>query len=142
MLNFSAERDFVYAHRRWRDKIKAIRIDMDHVPEDERHDGFENWWDRLSDLVGVLEGRGDVLRRVCEELGADWREVAAAWGIFVDSRLRRHDLPYVSSLSLNLARYDLKFTRQRRHTGNFITHAARSDGYRRHDSLHTTQGRM
>ena len=102
MLNFSAERDFVYAHRRWRDKVKSIRVDMDHVPEEERHDGFENWWDRLSDLVGVLEGRGDVLRRVCGDLGADWKEVLAAWGIFVDNRLRRLDLQYVSLLILSI----------------------------------------
>lgn len=55
-----------------------------------------DWWDPLSDLIGILEGRGDVIERVCEELGADWKEVCAAWGIFVDTRLRRQDLPYVS----------------------------------------------
>lgn len=93
MLSYSVEREFVYAARRWKDKVKSIRVDMEHVPENERHDGFENWWDRLSDLVGVLEGRPDVLKRVCEDLGADWKEIAAAWGIFVDNRARRHDLP-------------------------------------------------
>lgn len=66
---------------------------MDQVPEAERTDDFDNWWDRLSDIVGILEGRGEIVQRVCEELGADWKEVCATWGVFVDPRLRRQDLP-------------------------------------------------
>jgi nuclear pore complex protein Nup85 len=93
LQNFTAERDFAYASRRWRDKVKAIRVEMDQVPEGDRTDDFDNWWDRLSDIVGILEGRGEIVQRVCEELGADWKEVCAAWGVFVDSRLRRQDLP-------------------------------------------------
>ncbi|KAJ7623243.1 Nup85 nucleoporin-domain-containing protein [Roridomyces roridus] len=95
LQNFAAERDFAYASRRWKDKVKAVRVEMDQVPEDDRFDDFDNWWDRLSDMVGVLEGRGEIVQRVCEELGADWKEVCAAWGIFVDPRLRREDLPDV-----------------------------------------------
>jgi nuclear pore complex protein Nup85 len=93
LQNFSTERDFVHATRRWKDKVKALRIDMDGVPEDERHDGFENWWDRLSDIVSILEGRTEAILRICGELGADWKEVCAAWGIFIDTRLRRQDIP-------------------------------------------------
>ncbi|KAJ6607496.1 Nup85 nucleoporin-domain-containing protein [Mycena sp. CBHHK59/15] len=93
LQSFAAERDFAYASRRWRDKVKAIRVEMDQIPEADRHDDFDNWWDRLSDIVGILEGRGEIVQRVCEELGADWKEVCAAWGVFVDSRLRRQDLP-------------------------------------------------
>lgn len=93
LQNFTAERDFAYASRRWKDKVKAIRVEMDQIPEADRYDDFDNWWDRLSDIVGVLEGRGEIVQRVCEELGADWKEVCAAWGVFVDSRLRRQDLP-------------------------------------------------
>ncbi|KAH9926312.1 Nup85 nucleoporin-domain-containing protein [Epithele typhae] len=93
--HFSAERDFAIASRRWRDKVKTLRLELDRVPESERDDGFENWWDRFSDIVSILEGRADVVRRVCAELGADWKEVCAAWGIFVDTRLRRQDLPEV-----------------------------------------------
>ncbi|KAF5343825.1 hypothetical protein D9757_013915 [Collybiopsis confluens] len=92
---FTAERDFAQASRRWKDKVKALRVEMDRIPEDSRFDDYDNWWDSLSDIVGILEGRGEVLQRVCEELGADWKEVCAAWGIFVDSRLRRQDLPDV-----------------------------------------------
>ncbi|KII87265.1 hypothetical protein PLICRDRAFT_113015 [Plicaturopsis crispa FD-325 SS-3] len=93
LQNFSSERDFVYASRRWKDQVKAMRVDMDRVPENDRQDDFENWWDRLSDIVSILEGRGEAIQRICEELGADWKEVCAAWAVFVDPRLRRQDLP-------------------------------------------------
>ncbi|KAF8216477.1 Nup85 nucleoporin-domain-containing protein [Mycena galopus ATCC 62051] len=95
LQNFAAERDFAYASRRWKDKVKSLRVEMDQVPEDDRSDDFDNWWDRLSDIVGILEGRGEIVQRVCEELGADWKEVCAAWGVFVDPRLGRQDLPDV-----------------------------------------------
>jgi len=90
---FSAERDFAIASRRWKDKVKVLRVELDRVPEDARDDGFENWWDQMSSLVGVLEGRHEVLKRLCIELGADWKEVCVAWGVFIDGRLRRQDLP-------------------------------------------------
>ena len=93
LINFTAEKDFAIAIRRWKDKVKALRIDMDEVPEADRSDGFSNWWDRLSDIVGILEGRPDVLQRVCEDLGADWKEVCVAWSVFVSPRMRREELP-------------------------------------------------
>ncbi|KAF8646884.1 hypothetical protein AX16_007062 [Volvariella volvacea WC 439] len=92
LQNFDVERDFVHASRRWLDKVKALRITMDRVPESERSDEFENWWDRLSDIVGILEGRSEVVKRVCFDLGADWKEVCAVWGIFVENTLRRSEL--------------------------------------------------
>jgi nuclear pore complex protein Nup85 len=55
LQNFNAERDFAYASRRWNDKVKALRIEMDRVPEDNRDDDFDNWWDRVSDIVDILE---------------------------------------------------------------------------------------
>ncbi|KAM5544312.1 hypothetical protein V8D89_001972 [Ganoderma adspersum] len=99
--HFNAERDFAVASRRWKGKVKTLRIELDRVPESERDDGFENWWDRFSDIVGILEGRDDVIKKVCLELGADWKEVCAAWGIFIDTRLRRQDLPEVVSQILD-----------------------------------------
>ena len=93
LINFTAEKDFAIAIRRWKDKMKALRIDMDEIPEANRSDSFSNWWDRLSDIVGILEGRPDVLQRVCEELGADWKEVCVAWSVFVTPRMRREELP-------------------------------------------------
>lgn len=98
LRDFSAERDFALASRKWTNQVKSLRISMDRVPEAERQDDFENWWDRLSDIVGILEGRPTVIQRVCGELGADWKEVCAAWGIFVDTRLRRQDLTYALPL--------------------------------------------
>lgn len=95
LANFTAEKDFAFALRRWGERVKALRIEMNGIPEDVRFDDFENWWDRLGDIVGILEGRPDVLQRVCEDLGADWKEVCVAWTIFVDPRMRRQDLPSV-----------------------------------------------
>lgn len=93
---FNAERDFAIASRRWKDKVKTLRIELDRISEDDRDDGFDNWWDRLSDIVGILEGRQEVLKRVCNDLGADWKEVCIAWSIFVDPRIRRQELPQVA----------------------------------------------
>ncbi|KAF7309813.1 Nuclear pore complex protein Nup85 [Mycena indigotica] len=95
LQNFAAEKDFASASRRWKDQVKAIRVEMEQIPEGERFDEFDNWWDRLSDIVGVLEGRGEMVERICAELGADWKEVCAAWGVFVEPRLRRQELPEV-----------------------------------------------
>ena len=90
---FDSERDFAISSRRWKEKIKTLRLELDRLPETDRDDGFDNWWDRFSDLVSILEGREEVLKRLCVDFGADWKEVCVAWGIFVDPRLRRQDLP-------------------------------------------------
>lgn len=92
LLMSKNSREYVLSARRWSDNVKALRLELDHVPEDARHDGFDNWWEQLSDIVGLLEGRQDVLMRVCAELGADWKEVCVAWGIFVNPRLQRTDI--------------------------------------------------
>jgi nuclear pore complex protein Nup85 len=92
---FKTEREFTLAHHRWKNQVKALRVELHHVPEDEetRFDGWDNWWDRLSDIVAILEGREEVLMRVIQDVGGGWKEVCAAWGIFVDPRLRRQELP-------------------------------------------------
>ncbi|KAF7969294.1 hypothetical protein HWV62_22433 [Athelia sp. TMB] len=99
--NFSTERDFAYASRRWNDKVKALRLELDRVPENDRHDGFDNWWERVSDIVGALEGREEILKKICEDIGGDWKEIAAAWGVFVEPRLRRQDLPDIVGQTLD-----------------------------------------
>src|SRR5437899_3058918 len=48
LMNFTAERDFANAIRRWSEKVKALRIEMDRVPENARFDHFDNWWDKMS----------------------------------------------------------------------------------------------
>ncbi|KAL1742117.1 Nup85 nucleoporin-domain-containing protein [Schizophyllum fasciatum] len=94
LQNFTSEREFMIAHHRWRERVKAVRVQMERVPEADRADDVEFWWDNLSDIVGILEGRSDIVQRVCEEFEEpDWKEVCAAWGIFVNPRLRRQELP-------------------------------------------------
>lgn len=90
---FTTEKEFFTSSRRWREKSKALRIELDRVPETDRNDGYENWWDNLSDLVGILEGREDVLQRVCVDLGGGWKEIVCTYGIWIDVGLRRADLP-------------------------------------------------
>lgn len=81
--------------KRMREKAGALRSEMDRVPYDHREDATDNWWDRLNDIVGILEGRPEVLLRVCEELDGDWKEACAAWGVFVEPNLKREGLRYV-----------------------------------------------
>ncbi|KAI9510038.1 nucleoporin Nup85-like protein [Russula earlei] len=95
IVQFSSERDFVIALRRWKERVKSLRLELDRVPEDAREDGFENWWKPFSNIVGILEGRLEVIQNICIDLNADWKEVCAAWSIFVNHRLRRQDLPEV-----------------------------------------------
>jgi nuclear pore complex protein Nup85 len=102
--HYSTERDFVVALRRWKEKVKTLRLELDRVPEDAREDNFENWWKPFSNIVGILEGRPEIIQSLCLDLNADWKEVCAAWSIFVNHRLRRQDLPYVA---LTCPRYSL-----------------------------------
>jgi nuclear pore complex protein Nup85 len=95
IVQFTTERDFVVALRRWKEKVKTLRLELDRVPEDAREDEFENWWKSFSNIVGILEGRPEVIQSICLDLNADWKEVCAVWSIFVNHRLRRQDLPCV-----------------------------------------------
>lgn len=92
--NFSTEKEFLATSRRWKDKVKALRIELDRVPERDRSDHFENWWENVSDMLGILEGREDILQRICIELGGGWKEIICVYGIWVNVSLRRADLPY------------------------------------------------
>ena len=93
LTHFSTEREFVVAQRRWQENVKSLRLALDRVPDAARKDKFENWWERISEIVGILEGRSEVVEAVCSDLGGDWKELCAAWGVFVDHRLQRQDLP-------------------------------------------------
>jgi len=95
IVQFSSERDFVVALRRWKEKVKTLRLQLDRVPEDAREDDYENWWKPFSNIVGILEGRPEIIQNICIDLNADWKEVCAVWSIFVNHRLRRQDLPDV-----------------------------------------------
>jgi len=99
LRNFTSERKFVFAAHQWRDEVKALRVEMDKIPERERtvhlgSKGGEDWWEKLSDIVSLLEGESQVLRRIIKtELKGDWKEGVSAWGMFVDWRTRRQSLP-------------------------------------------------
>ena len=93
--HFNTEHEFFTNSRRWRDRVRSLRIELDRVPEDDRNDGFENWWDNVSDIIGVMEGREDVLQRVCVALGGSWKDIVCAHGVWADIRLRRGELPWV-----------------------------------------------
>ena len=97
IVQFSSERDFVIALRRWKEKVKTLRLELDRVPEGAREDEYENWWKPFSNIVGILEGRPEIIQTICVDLNADWKEACAVWSIFVNHRLRRQDLPCVSS---------------------------------------------
>ena len=47
----------------------------------------------MDDVVGVLEDREEVVKRVVIELGGDWKELCAVWCVFVDTRIQRTELP-------------------------------------------------
>ncbi|KAF7770639.1 hypothetical protein Agabi119p4_6613 [Agaricus bisporus var. burnettii] len=100
LQNYSSEREFAYAARRWRDKVKALRVELNKIPEKERTvvigERDEDWWEKLSDIVGVLEGRFEVVKRIVdEEFTGDWKDAVVAYGMFVNGRMRRQDLPDV-----------------------------------------------
>ncbi|PCH44067.1 hypothetical protein WOLCODRAFT_76869 [Wolfiporia cocos MD-104 SS10] len=95
LREFNSEREFVIKLRRWRDNVKTLRFELDRVPEEEREDSTADWWEWFSDIVGVLEGREEVVRRVCEELRTGWKELLAVLCMFVETRMQRTDLPDV-----------------------------------------------
>ncbi|KAJ3801083.1 hypothetical protein GGU11DRAFT_741891 [Lentinula aff. detonsa] len=64
---FTTEED----SRKLKDRVKALRVETDRIPEESRLDDYCNWWNSLSDFVGILEGRGEVIQRICEKLGVD-----------------------------------------------------------------------
>lgn len=84
--------DFQTASRRWKERAKALRLELDRVPETDRHDNYANWWNKFSDLLGILEGREDILQSVCVDMGAGWKEIICTYGVWIDVGLRRSDL--------------------------------------------------
>ncbi len=92
-IQFSTEREFFTASRRWKDRAKALRLELDRVPEDDRNDGYENWWENVSDVLGILEGREEILLRVCVVVGGGWKEIVCTYGVWIDVGLRRSELP-------------------------------------------------
>ncbi len=55
--------------------------------------GYENWWENVSDVLGILEGREEILLRVCVVVGGGWKEIVCTYGVWIDVGLRRSELP-------------------------------------------------
>jgi nuclear pore complex protein Nup85 len=90
LQNYIAERDFTHAAKSWKKKVEELRIELDRLRDSEKDEAWYTW---LDDIVALLEGRGDVVKRICYDLGCEWKEVCAVWGVFVDPRMRRADIP-------------------------------------------------
>ncbi|KAH9987510.1 Nup85 nucleoporin-domain-containing protein [Russula vinacea] len=136
IVQFTSERDFVVALRRWKEKVKTLRLELDRVPEDAREDDFENWWKSFSNIVGILEGRSEIIQNICVDLNADWKEYCAVWSIFVNHRLRRQDLPDVVNQILESMPPDPTDPEDMIHVALFrgetmqaLSHAAKLDGW-------------
>ena len=89
--SFSTENEFFVAHRRWLQEVRQLRVEVDMLDDG---DGRGEWREGLEDMMGVLEGKQDVIVRMCsdEEGGHGWREAVGVWGIWVNVELRRDDL--------------------------------------------------
>lgn len=90
--NFSTEHEFFTSMRRWKDSVRILRNEVQMLDESE---GRGDWREGLEDLVGVLEGKQDVIMRVCagDYGGSGWREVFGVWGLWVQQDFRRSDWP-------------------------------------------------
>jgi len=115
LRNFTSEREFVFAARQWRDQVKALRVEMDKIPERERTvhldlRGGEDWWEKLSDIVSLLEGESQKFKQIIKtKFSGDWKEGVAAWSIFVDRRTRRESLPWASKFGIRVRVADYRF---------------------------------
>jgi nuclear pore complex protein Nup85 len=51
------------------------------------------WRNGLETLFGVLAGDKNVIMEFCEKVDWELRDAIGAWGLWVDIRLKREDLP-------------------------------------------------
>ncbi|KAL8279181.1 hypothetical protein RQP46_008437 [Phenoliferia psychrophenolica] len=85
---FKTEREFLVKSREWRRDAQDAQTEFAELAQEPGQDEDE---DGLRGLLKILVGEeGAVL-----EHSEDWREAVAAWGVWVNSGLRRDDLPDV-----------------------------------------------
>lgn len=89
---FDSKKDYSRAWHRWKEDVRSVRVTLDRVPNLARRFSKDDWWNHLSDLVGILEGNDEVVVRVCQTIGADWKELCAVWSVFVEPGLQRGSL--------------------------------------------------
>ncbi|KIO24693.1 hypothetical protein M407DRAFT_25939 [Tulasnella calospora MUT 4182] len=90
--SYGTEQEFFSAHSRWSDSVRLLRRELQLLNKTE---GQGDWREGLEDLVGILEGKQDVIMDICSEGegAAGWREAVAVWGIWVRPDFKRQDLP-------------------------------------------------
>jgi nuclear pore complex protein Nup85 len=93
LTRFTTLKAFESARDAWRGQVRLAREALVAIPEAARDDGFENWWNWASDIVGVLEGSEYILGDLCKQLGVDWKGVVAARALFAKKLPRRGQLP-------------------------------------------------
>ncbi len=49
--------------------------------------------ENVSDVLGILEGREEILLRVCVVVGGGWKEIVVHLWCMIDVGLRRSELP-------------------------------------------------
>ncbi|KZT07396.1 uncharacterized protein LAESUDRAFT_677822 [Laetiporus sulphureus 93-53] len=103
MLKSATDKEFIINTRRWKHRFQELRIKLGRVAEQDRDDGFDNWWERLNEITGVLEGRQQVMKRVCSNLGLDWKERVILYCIHVNPRLHRDTLQTLTAQILEEA---------------------------------------
>ena len=82
---FKTEREFLAKSREWRQEAQEAQAEFANLAQEAGQDEDE---DGLRGLLKVLAGE----EAAVVELSEDWREATAAWGVWVNSGLRRDDL--------------------------------------------------
>jgi nuclear pore complex protein Nup85 len=90
---FTSQKAYESARDAWLGQVRLAREALVKIPESARDDGFENWWNWISDMVGVMEGSDYILGDLCRQLGADWKDVVAARALFARKLPTRRKLP-------------------------------------------------
>jgi nuclear pore complex protein Nup85 len=102
---YTQEHQFYYAHVGWKNALKAQVMAFgrgrprgewfEYEDEgrgdvsDDIRDQMRDWEEYLMVVADLLSGDEEVVLRECE----DWMEVLGAWGVLVDVKLKRAELP-------------------------------------------------
>lgn len=76
--------DYYDAHRQW--KTGLYRLTM--AVEKHANTHYEGKTE-MGEMVGLINGDGDSLQRICDACGLSWRDAICVWGIWVQPKLNR-----------------------------------------------------
>jgi len=85
---YSTEHDFFVAWRHWKNRVVALRKQMDQVSDEEGG----NWLPWMLEIVRIMEGDKSTAKRHCQYYTEGWKEALCVWGVWVDVGLRRHHI--------------------------------------------------